>query len=63
MDLSWSGTVGSSVLIKRDGSPISTTANDGAYSDNLGKNASGDYEYQVCETDGNACSEPVTVSF
>ena len=63
VDLSWSGAGGSNVLIKRGGAIIATTANDGAYSDSLGKNASGSYEYLVCETDDSACSDPVTVSF
>ena len=57
------GAVGPNVLIKRGGSTIATTENDGAYSDNLGRNASGNYTYEVCETDQSACSDPVTVGF
>ena len=63
MDLSWSDAVGSSVLIKRNSTPLTTTADDGAYTDNLGKNPSGDYSYEVCESDGSACSDSVTVGF
>jgi PKD repeat protein len=56
VDLTWTGATGVNVTIYRDGVPIATTANDGSYTDNLGKKARGTFTYQVCETDGSVCS-------
>lgn len=60
VDLSWSGALGTTVNIYRDGALIATTPNDGSFTDNLGK-VSGSFTYTVCEADGSACSAPVTV--
>ncbi len=62
VDLSWSGATGTDVDIFRDGTKITTTGNDGAYTDNLGR-LSGTFVYQVCETDGSACSNTASVTF
>lgn len=62
-DLSWSGASGSNINIYRDGVLIATTANDGSYTDNIGKVKTKTFVYQVCETDGSACSNEVTVNF
>ena len=61
-DLSWNGN-GGNVRVIRNGSTRATTADDGAYTDNIGKKPSGSYSYQVCETDSDACSNTVTVRF
>ena len=62
VDLQWSGAATSSVVVKRSGSSTRTvtTSNDGAYTDSVG---SGTYNYQVCETNGGACSDTVSVTF
>ncbi|MHC5212527.1 MAG: zinc metalloprotease [Planctomycetota bacterium] len=62
VDLSWSGAGGSQVEVYRDGNLITTTANDGFYTDLTGQKGSQTFTYQVCETGGGACSNPVTVS-
>ena len=56
-DLIWSGGSGSAtVTITRDGAEIagSPTANDGQYSDLLGKKVSGSFTYEVCDSGGCA---------
>ncbi len=62
-DLSWSGATGSSVDVYRDGSLRTTTKNDGAYTDNIGKTG-GSYAYKVCEVGSTTvCSAQKTVTF
>jgi hypothetical protein len=61
VDLSWSGATGSQVEILRDGNPLTTTANDGAYTDETGQKGSASFTYQICETGGGACSNQVTI--
>jgi CSLREA domain-containing protein len=61
-DLSWSGAVGSQVAIYRNGTLLTTTANDGAYSDRLGRGASGSRTYQVREVaPGTGVSNVATI--
>jgi PKD repeat protein len=62
-DLAWSGAAGTSVDVYRSGTKITTTANDGAYTDNLGTKGGGTYTYKVCETGTITCSPEVTASF
>jgi hypothetical protein len=54
VDLSWSGANTSSVEIWRDGNLLTTTANDGAYTDVTGLKGAGSLAYQVCETGGGS---------
>lgn len=63
-DLTWEGAVTTNVDVYRNGSKLITTANDGAYRDNLGK-GTGSATYQVCEsgTTPATCSNGVTVSW
>jgi PKD repeat protein len=63
-DLSWtpSGT-SANVDVKRNGVVVTTTANDGAYTDNINKKGAGSYTYQVCEAGTATCSNVVTISF
>ncbi len=63
VDLTWSGASSSNVDIYRDGSLVATTANDGAYTDNIGVKGGGSYGYQVCEEASSTCSATVTVTF
>jgi PKD repeat protein len=62
-DLSWSGASGGSVDVYRSGSPVATTANDGAYTDVIGVRGGGSYSYQVCEAGTSKCSNVASVSF
>ncbi|NOZ94873.1 MAG: PKD domain-containing protein [Acidobacteria bacterium] len=61
-DLAWSGASGADVDVYRDGAFITTTANDGAYTDVAGRGA-GTFVYKVCEAGTNVCSNEVTVTF
>lgn len=63
IDLAWTGASGEFVDVNRDGGPIATTANDGAYTDNTGNRGGATYTYEVCETGGGPCSDPVVVTF
>jgi len=63
VDLAWSGASGTNVDVFRDSAKISTTANDGAYTDNIGKKGPGTYVYKVCEAGSSTCSGDVTVVF
>jgi len=64
VDLAWSGATSGSVDVYRDGAVIQTTANDGAYTDNLGKKGGGvTYVYKVCEAGTSTCSSDVNVAF
>ena len=61
-DLTWSGAVGASVDVHRNGLKIITTANDGAHTDKIGKKA-GSYTYKVCEAGTNTCSNEAPITF
>ena len=61
-DLSWNGD-GGNVQVIRNGSVRTTTADDGAHTDNVGKKPRGSYTYQVCETNSDVCSNSVTVRY
>lgn len=62
-DLSWSGATSTNVDIYRDSTAITTTANDGAYTDNIDNRGGGSYVYQVCEAGTSTCSNTATVTF
>jgi len=63
-DLTWSGTTSTNVDVYRSSSKVTTTANDGAYTDGpLGKGG-GSATYQVCEAGSTTtCSNTVTVTW
>ena len=61
VDLNWTGAAGTQVNIYRDGVLVATVDNNGTYTDNLGR-VSGTFTYKVCETDGSACSNEVSVT-
>lgn len=62
-DLTWSGADSTNVDIVRDGVVVATTANDGAFTDNINQRGSGSYVYQVCEAGTSTCSNEATVTF
>lgn len=62
-DLTWSGTAATDVDVFRDGRKVTTTANDGAYTDDIGAKGGGSYTYQVCSAATTTCSTEVTVTF
>ncbi|MCB9898525.1 MAG: hypothetical protein H6825_11015 [Planctomycetes bacterium] len=62
VDLAWTGLSGSNVEVVRDGGVLTTTANDGAYTDATGIKGSASFTYQVRETGGGAVTNSVTVS-
>ena len=61
-DLVWSGATGANVNVYRNAAVRATTANDGAYTDNLGR-ASGTFTYKVCNVGTTTCSNEASVSF
>lgn len=64
VDLTWSGASGASIDVYRDGQLVVTTANDGAYTDDLNQKGGGNsHTYRVCETGTGTCSGEVTVAF
>ncbi len=62
-NLEWSGAAGQLVDIYRNGILIINTANDGEYSDKIGRNISGSFTYKVCESGSSVCSNEATVAF
>ena len=62
-DLSWSGAVSTNVDVFRNSVKITTTANDGAYTDNINRRGGGTYTYKVCEVGTSTCSNEATVVF
>ena len=62
-DLDWFGATSGNVDVYRDGTLLTTTANDGFYTDNIDKKGGGSYVYQVCEEGTGPCSNASTVTF
>jgi subtilisin family serine protease len=63
VDLRWSGASSAVVDIYRNGSFVTSTANDGAHTDGpLGKGG-GSFRYKVCAHASSVCSNEPTVSF
>jgi hypothetical protein len=63
VDLSWNGASATMVDVYRDGARLSTTANDGAETDNINRKGSAVYEYRVCAAGTTSCSNASTVVF
>ena len=61
--LTWSGASSSNVDVYRNGSKITTTANDGASTDKIGTKGSGTFVYRVCAAGTATCSNNSTVVF
>jgi len=63
VDVTWSGATGTDVDIHRNNTVI-TTANDGAFTDNIGVKGGGSYTYKVCEAGSStACSDSFPIVF
>jgi PKD repeat protein len=62
VDLSWTGTSGTSFDLYRSGLKIATVQTT-TYTDNINVKGSGSYTYQVCEAGNATCSNEETVSF
>lgn len=62
VDLEWSGATGANVDVFRNAALITSTANDGAYTDRSGLKAGRSYSYKVCNTGTTTCSDVVTVT-
>ncbi|MDP8970783.1 MAG: Ig-like domain-containing protein [Actinomycetota bacterium] len=62
-DLTWSGTTADNVDVYRDGRLLTTTANDGAYTDSIDRRGAGSYTYKMCEAATTTCSNEATVTF
>ncbi|HYI12008.1 MAG TPA: M36 family metallopeptidase [Thermoanaerobaculia bacterium] len=64
VDLTWSGGLGANVDVFRNNTRITTTANDGAYTDSsLAKNTTGTFTYKVCNAGTTVCSNTSSVTF
>ncbi|HEX8253144.1 MAG TPA: M36 family metallopeptidase [Thermoanaerobaculia bacterium] len=63
VNLSWSGATGTNVDVFRNGTRITTTANDGAHTDALAKGTTGAFTYKVCNAGTTTCSNDATVNF
>ena len=62
VNLTWSGATSSNVDIQRNGTVVTTTPNDGAHTDILGK-VSGTFSYRVCNAGTTTCSAVASVTF
>ena len=62
VDLEWVNASTRKVEVYRNGTVISTTNNDGAYSDTLASDAYGMYTYKVCDQSSGNCSNISSVS-
>lgn len=62
-DLTWIGTNVGEVDIVRDDTVIATTANIGAYTDDINQRGGGSFTYQVCEAGTSTCSNQSVVTF
>jgi hypothetical protein len=51
------------VDVYRNNALITTTANDGFYTDIIGGRGHATYTYRVCEAGSQTCSNQVTVTF
>ena len=61
-DLSWSGAASAQVEVYRDGSRITATPNDGAYTNKVAKTTAS-ADYQVCEAGTKTCSGSVPANW
>jgi hypothetical protein len=61
-ELSWSGAEGEQVTVSRNGALLAIVPNTDAYSDLLGKNVSGSFTYEICETPAGECAQD-TIQF
>ncbi|MGA9773171.1 MAG: VCBS repeat-containing protein [Blastocatellia bacterium] len=63
VDLRWSGATAQSLEIYRNGSRIATVSNNGSYTDQMNRRATGTFRYKVCVAGSQTCSNEASVSF
>ena len=63
MTLDWTGAAGTNVDVYRNGSLITTTPNDGHYTNTRTFTGSATYVYKVCQAGSTVCSNEATVTF
>ncbi|MGY0617764.1 S8 family serine peptidase, partial [Vibrio sp. FJH11] len=63
VDLAWSNATARKVDVYRNGVIVSTTGNDGAFTDTLASDAYGMYTYKVCDQSSGNCSNISSVTF
>jgi hypothetical protein len=63
VDLSFNGLSSANVDVFRDNNKITTTANNGSYTDSLASKGGGTYTYKVCEASTSTCSAEKSVTF
>jgi hypothetical protein len=61
--LNWAGAAASNVDIFRNGTRITTTANDGNHVDQLPKNTKGTFTYKVCDAGTSTCSNDSSITY
>jgi hypothetical protein len=62
-DLSWSGFTATTIDVYRNGTKITTTANDGAMTDAINAKGNGTYTYRVCAAGTTTCSNDAKAVF
>jgi subtilisin family serine protease len=60
--LAWSGATSASVDVYRNGTLVTTTANDGDHTERIGKKG-GTYTYRICQAGTTTCSNDASVTF
>jgi subtilisin family serine protease len=63
VDLSFSGLSSANVDVFRDNNKITTTANNGSFTDSIASKGGGTYTYKVCEASTSTCSAEKSVTF
>ena len=63
MTLKWTGASGATVDVYRNGPLLTSTPNDGLYTNSRNFTASATYTYKVCQVGTSTCSNEATVAF
>ncbi|MDP5146928.1 S8 family serine peptidase [Shewanella sp. ULN5] len=63
INLTFAGLSGSNVDVYRNGTKVTTTANDGAYADSISSKSTLNYTYKVCEAGTATCSADKSITF
>ena len=63
INLAFAGLSGSNVDVYRNGTKVTTTANDGAYADSISSKSTLNYTYKVCEAGTATCSADKSITF
>jgi subtilisin family serine protease len=63
INLTFAGLSGSNVDVYRNGTKVTTTANDGAYPDSISSKSTLNYTYKVCEAGTATCSADKSITF